>query len=195
MAADLQTLVNAIPSAQDGSVIDSRYHNTLKAAVEGIVGQLDTGGGSQNVTESYPPHFLQNSSGPNWMQLNGVATPTGTPGNANGWFALQLPNRARIQSMTVAGRRAGPVLPFNVQLMRVTIADSNNVTLIPLILGTAPDPFMITGTVQVPGAGTAALEEYRTVDNNLYTYLIIANVHNATDIIQINGFRVVYTPP
>ena len=41
--SSIQTLVNLIPDANDGNVISSDYHNTMKAALEAIAAQLGSG--------------------------------------------------------------------------------------------------------------------------------------------------------
>ncbi len=195
MPKSLQELVNdaRTQTAKDGEVIKSEYHNTLRDAVVAIAEQLGAGPASRSVVESHPPHFLQNAPASNWVQTNGVAT--GVPSNATeGYFALHLPQGSRIQSMTVAGRRTGNSVPFSVKLLRVTVTDGSSVELITVLLGTAPDPFKVQQTVAVRGAGLVALEEYKKVDNNMFTYLVLASsTPGAADLVQLNGIQISYT--
>jgi hypothetical protein len=186
MPIELQDLIESIPTAEEGRIITSKYHNSLLTAIRLIASQLGSGPVSQEAVAVYPPHFVQNGAGPNWVQTNGVAT-QGSDGNADGWLALQLPQGARIQKLTVTGRRVGAVASFSVKLLRVTIADGNNVSLITML-----DPFTRPENVNVPGAGPKAIEEYSIVDNNTYTYLVTASLLGAQDLVQVNGIQVSY---
>ena len=199
MATDLQLLINAIPVAEEGHVISQDYHNLMRKALAAIVDQLSSTTTGAAVTASYPPHFTQNGSTPNWRVTNGIAVRDPT-GSSDGWFALNLPQGSRIQSMTVKGRRVAAVLSFTVKLLRVVIGDPDgeNVSVINISLKTAPDPFTAMQIPTAPGGlGPTALEELRRVDNTTYTYLVTATVSGSagTDLIQINGIQIVYTLP
>jgi hypothetical protein len=186
----LPVLLNAIPVAQDGDVITAQYHNSLRDALIVLAAQAGPVLTGQPETYTYAPHFLQNDAGPNWQQAGGLATPDASK-SANGFFVVQLPNGARIQNLTVTGRRTGnPAASFTVLLVRVNINDASPVTLISLDLRTAPDPFKVSQSLNVPGAGPAALEEYRLVDTTAFTYLVTARVLGATDIVQINSITI-----
>jgi hypothetical protein len=191
-SVDLQLLLNAIPIAQDGNVITSEYHNALRAAVLTIANQLGVSL-SQTVTLSFAPSFLPSGVQPQWVLNNGFASkPTG--GTAHGWFPLQLPDGARIQSMTAIGRRSGTVASFQVQLLRQPITDTDTTTLITIPLNTAGDPFTVSGNLQVAGAGPTALEEYRVVDNDNYKYLAFARLVGAAAdaVVELHAIRVTF---
>jgi hypothetical protein len=69
------------------------------------------------------------------------------------------------------------------------------VDLISIALQGASDPFSVDGTVQVPGTGPLALEEYKTVDNSSYTYLVLASAEKVADeaVAQINAIQIAYS--
>jgi hypothetical protein len=189
---DLPAFLQSIPIAQEGHVITTDYHNMLRAALLAMVSQM--GGVAPGRTASLPPSFLEYDGGPNWNVANGLATPQAGQTSAKGWLPLQLPHGARLEQMTVFGDRTGTVDSFIVQLLRVTVADMSNVALITFQLKLAPSPFKFWGTVSVGGAGPAALEEYRTIDNDNYTYLVIARANiQAAATALISALQVSYT--
>src|ERR1700726_1804687 len=96
--ADIQALINAIPDAQDGSVITSDYHNTIKAALAAMASQLGGSAGGQTVTLTLPPNFLPIGRNPPWVVTLGAASDAGTP-VSDGWIPVSLPEGAVIQQL------------------------------------------------------------------------------------------------
>jgi hypothetical protein len=196
MATNLDTLIAAIRTAEDGQVISKDYHNSLRDALKAIADQLNATPFGEEVTASYPPHFMLNGAGPNWQVNNGIAT-RDAGGLSDGWFALHLPQGARIQSLNVKGRRVAAALSFTVKLLRVALADPDggNIAVVTVNLKNASDPFNVTQIPAATGLGPKELEELRRVDNSAYTYLIVATVRGSADnnLIQINGIQVSYT--
>jgi hypothetical protein len=192
---DLQSLVNAIPIAEDGHVITSLHHNSLRAALLAIVTQLGGEPVSGTVTLTFLPSFLPSGSQPPWLLAEGVATRSAGASAARGWFPLQLPEGARLQNMTGIGRRTGTVASFQLQLQRQPINDTPTTVLISIPLQNAGDPFQVTGSVQVAGAGPAALEEYRLINNSAFKYLVMASLVGADTAAeaQIFAIRVAYS--
>jgi hypothetical protein len=190
MPTDLQTVLATIPVAEEGHVITREYHNSLRTALLLLADQLGTApiGGPERVT--YPPTFLQNGDESNWRQENGLASVR--EGNADGVLSLQLPQGARIQSLTVTGRRLGTVQSFRVELLRLAIddPDGNPLQLASMSLTNASDPFRVTQSLGVSERGLTALDEFRITDQ--YTYLIHARVVAASNLVQINGIQVAY---
>lgn len=188
---DLQILLATIPVAQNGHLITSEHFNRLRDAILALAQQLDSGTVSQTFTLTFAPNFFQISGEDSWSQSQGYANkPSG--GNARGWFPLQLSNGSRIQSMTIIGRRNGNIASFQVQLLRQPIDSTDAIPLIAVPLAQAPDPFQVTAVLQVAGAGPAATEEYRMVDNNNYKYLVRAALTgaDATSIVQLHSIQV-----
>jgi hypothetical protein len=106
---------------------------------------------------------------------------------------LHLPGGARLEGMTVTGERggAGEARTFTVTLIRVKIDDADSVPLIQLKLEKESNQFSHTETVKAPGGGVVP-EEYRTVNNDDFTYIIVANLEGATGPTQINSIKLVY---
>lgn len=192
-SVDLQLLLNAIPVAQEGHVITSEYHNALRSALLMIASQMgiDLSGNTGLLT--LPPVFYAVANQPQWLLSEGWANPP-EGGTARGWFPLNLPQGARIQSMTAIGRRTGSVTTFQVMLLRQPLTETDATTLITLNLNTASDPFQVNGSINVPGAGANATEEYRQVDNSAYKYLVTARVAGAGGdaVAQLNAIELAY---
>ena len=192
---DLQSLINAIPIAEDGHVITRLHHNSLRAALLAIVTQLGGDPVSGTVTLTLMPSFLPSGNQAPWLLSEGVATRSEAE-TTRGWFPLQLPEGVRIQNMTVIGRRTGTVESFQVQLLRQPINDTPTTVLISIPLQNAGDPFQEPPrSVQVAGAGPAALEEYRLINNSAFKYLVMANLvaQAAAAEAQIFAIRVAYS--
>jgi hypothetical protein len=186
---DLQLLLTTV--AEDGHVITSEYFNRLRDAIIALAGQLGAGPIGQTFTLTFAPNFFQSGTDPTWVQSVGyVEKPDG--GNATGWFPLQLPNGFRIQSMTVIGRKSGTVASFQMHLLRQPINATDTLALIAVPLAGAPDPFQVTTSLQVAGAGPKATEEYSTVDNDNYKYLVEAKLigADAGATVQIHSIQV-----
>src|SRR5512134_566752 len=98
MATDLQTLVNAIPKAEDGHVITSDYHNSLRAALLAMLDNLGAIKGGA-VVQTITPTFFTNKDRSAWVVLNGVAAATDQAKTTSGFLALGLPDGARIQRL------------------------------------------------------------------------------------------------
>jgi len=190
---DIQALLAMIPVVNDGDVITSDSYNLLRSALIAIANQLGvTPTGGQTGTLTFLPTFFQNSTGPNWVQTSGIASPP-QGGTANGWLPLQLPQGVRIQSMTVIGRKNGDLDLFQVNLVRQAIADSSAITtLVGISLKNATDPFTVTKLVSVLGAGPAALNEFSTVDITQYKYFVTAEVDNAKGVANIETIQISY---
>ena len=193
---DLRNLINAIPIAEDEHVITSLYHNSLRAALLAIASQIGADPVSGTVTLTFTPSFFSMRNDPPWLLSEGMATrPVDGNRTASGWFPLQLPEGVRLQSMTVIGRKTGAVESFQVQLLRQPINETPTTALITIPLNNAGDPFQVTGSVQVDGAGPAALEEYRTINNSTHKYLVMARLFGAVAAAeaQIFAIRVAYS--
>jgi hypothetical protein len=187
MADGLQLLIDAIPNAVAAEPITTAYHNSVRAALVAIAGQLGTGLPIDPGVVTLAPTFLEHGGGPNWETRSVFASVTGNA--AEGWLAVPLPDGARIDGMIVKGRRSGSVGVFQVALQRASFDLENAIPLIRADLRTAPDPF------EVQGVGTTFLPESRAVDNNLHTYFLTASVIEKTEdaTVQIHSIQVKYT--
>ncbi len=112
---EIQLLLNAIPIANDGQVIYSEYHNSLRKALMAIANRL--GLTVEPLAElailNFAPNFLPVSNHPEddpaWeVTLNKASIPLNIAGanvNVRGGFVVQMPDGADIQSMIVRGKR------------------------------------------------------------------------------------------
>lgn len=190
MAADLQSLINAIPSAEDGHVITPDYHNTLRAAVMALASQSGGGTTNLNVTMTYAPVFLPVTDGgvqaPQWVLALGMATRP-VDNSAKGWFPIQLPDGARIRTLTVTGNRSGNVLACSIRLMRFTVLDATTVPLITVSLKDLNGEFVRSGefSATIP-------PDFQIVDTGHYQYLISAELVRADPaaVVELYSFQV-----
>lgn len=195
---DLTTLINAIPTAQEGHVITPSYHNTMRAAVSAIATQLGgTDSGSTTLITSIPPMLIPtgDSNATPFVTRVGFSSRPSAP-NADGWLQVQLPDKAQIINLTVIGRKfgGGGALSLRVLMRRRSLTDLSEITMININLRDVNgDPFQHVGTVTVPGGGIG-VEELRRVDNSKYLYFIQATMSNApTDVqLDLHAFLLAY---
>jgi hypothetical protein len=189
---DIQTLIQAIPDAQDGNVITSNNFNTIKQVLAAIAGQLGGGVSDQTQAVTLPANFLPVGSQTPWTLNVGFAL---DGAGSNGWIPLNLPDGAVIQKMVAIGAKRSPATIGFVSLVVETIAgDGGSQNLIGIDLRPAGDPFQITGFPSVPLIGPTALKELQTVDNSRSKYVIHAQtISSEAGTVTINAVRVEYT--
>ncbi|HUN41662.1 MAG TPA: hypothetical protein VMU81_15355 [Acetobacteraceae bacterium] len=187
--SDLQTLVNAIPDAQDGNIITSNYHNTVKAALQAMASQLEAAApGSQTVNLTVQPNFAAISGATAWTVALGVAT---SAAGSNGFIPLNLPDGATINQMVAIGAQTSPAAKGFASLLVMPLGGTAGTTLILIDLSTGGNPFTLTGSPSVPGLTASALKDMETVQNSLFKYAIQSEVLGAG--VTINAFQVGYT--
>lgn len=195
----LQPLIAAIPIVSDGDVITSEYQNAVRGALLLLAGAIGDVAPpvAVDVTENYAPVFQPVAQAgqvrPQWMLGLGIASkPVGE--DAEGWFQIHLPDGATIKSMAVSGARGGAVLSSDVTLLRQTIASSTKTPMINISLKPLNGTFT-TPPAEITGASPAVIEEFRTVDNDRYQYLIRADINGAGVGAQVDlyGIQVSYT--
>lgn len=199
--ADIQTLVNNIPDAQDGNVITSDYHNSIKAALQAIAAQIGGGGGAATVT--IQPAFLSISPNPLWNVSLGQAIDPGPPG-ADGFIPLNLPDGAVIQQLTVIGGKtnSAPKAFANLLILPIGASGGNSSTLIQIDFTGAGNPFTESGTPStsnIPGISASGLQQMQTVQNSQFKYAIEAKLITPAGTpaatVTINAFQVTYSMP
>ena len=186
MATKLQTIIEEIKEkdpAENGHIITPDYHNLLREAVIELSKQTGTGTGQTDTSVTYAPVFLPFTDGgvrsSEWVLSLGVASRPPNINSAKGWLPLQLPDSSTIKSLTVTGQRSGTVLSCQVRLMRQTIADATTVPIIVVNLkNVTGQPFKATG--EVAGSSVPIIQDFRTVDNDKYQYLVLAELTLAT---------------
>lgn len=196
MPSTLQTLISNIPTAEDGHVIERRYHNSLRDAITAMAAQIEAAPGGAETARTFAPSFLPifdaGTRSPEWLLSVGIASKPG--GNsAQGWFPVQLPEGATIRSLTVVGQRIGAVLSCQVQLLRQTIADAGMVPIITVNLkNVLGQPFKETR--EVTGASGAVIADFRSIDNDRYQYHIKAFLQNAASdaVVDLYSFQIAF---
>lgn len=197
----LVTLVNAIPTAQDGHIITPQYHNTLRNAVTAIAAELgsQTGTGVTFVT-SFPPIFFPEDDDASKYWSNQLALATRPAGNtAKGWFPMTLQDGARILSLTVIGRKfvsAVGALSLRVLMRRKSLTEvTDDQTFINVDLKNINgEPFRETRSPTITGTSSDNLKEVSLVDNSKYLYYVRATMSNAPGDLQMDfyAFQVAY---
>jgi hypothetical protein len=198
--SDLQVLIAAVPIAQDGHVITAEYHNALRNALMAIANRLGLGPVSEEITITNAPHLLRDGNVPEWeLQYGfarrlGAAPPAG--GTIHGWMELDLPDGARIKKMVAFATREGAGA-LKVTLRRQKVTEPRVAPdLIVIDIAAGADAARGTEadvTVPAAGAGAAAIEEYRVVNNREHKYLFTAeldHVDNSTTA-EIRAIQIV----
>jgi hypothetical protein len=197
--AELSTLINNIPRADDGNVISSDYHNTIRDALVAIAAQLGPGVGVRPGAVTLIPNLL-----PMGPQLSAVQVPSwtvhlgfaadngsGTGSVTNGWLPLSLPDGAVITKLVVVGTKASTAATASgsVSLLSQPITGTETALLI-----------MVDLPASIPAGGgfqatTPTFQSPNTsVDNSKNKYMIQAqSFSSAADSIRITAFRVEYT--
>jgi hypothetical protein len=198
--ADLQTLVNAIPGAQDGDIITAACFNTIKAALIAIANELGTTTpATQTGVRTLQPNFLTIAGGTAWVVTLGAAT---SAAGSNGFVSVDLPDGAVIQQMTVMGVQTSPaakgfaallVLPVTGTATSTTNTVPNITTLIQIDLSTGGNPFTLSSgpTPSVSGLSASALTAMLTVQNQQFKYAVQCEVAGAS--VQINTVQITYS--
>jgi hypothetical protein len=191
--ADIQTLVNNIPDAQDGNIITSYTHNSVKTALEAIAGALAGGAAGGSVTLNLPPSFLSIAGSTPWNVKVGFAEDSGN--SSDGWIPLNLPEGAVLTNFAAMGLKTNAAPAGSINLMAVPIdgATTNVLATINLNAVAINNPFNISIPIQVK----AALQGLLTVQNSQFKYVIEANVSFSTAAASVTlySMQVIYTAP
>jgi hypothetical protein len=195
--ATAQDVIAAIPVAEDGAVIRSNYHNSLRDALTSLLAEVAVGRGP---VAPLSPAFLPIAGLTPWALGIGVASrPTGLA-EADGWLPLELPHGGRMQQLVVSGSRTGAKFNFDVTLHRSPIS-AEAPTVEPLAscdLSTESGTFIRPEPVGAPllsDPTPAQLLEHTLVDNTKYRYFISASLSEVPAAIsntaRINSLQVV----
>ncbi len=179
--ADLDTLVAAIPTAQEGDVITINYHNTLRAAVAALASQPGGTGLPATVTVTFAPDLTPNDGQPPWSRQQGIAVKPGASAappfsgvEATGWMALQLPDGYRIDRLTISGAKTGNVGSWTASLIRQPMAASGAITVVSGTLDDAPTD--TAGNFQVSQQATTTST---LIDNTAFKYVLLIRIRGA----------------
>jgi hypothetical protein len=192
MADNIQTLINAIPTVQDGDVIDADSHNSIKKCLQAIASALSSGGGQANSLTVHPQFFPVAGNTP-WNVKIGFAEDSGS--SSEGWVPLSLPEGAVLTKFVVSGLKTNPAPSGSVNLLAIPIDGSNTTALAVFSLNSVPinNPFTLPVPVQVKDALAGLL----TVRNAQFKYVIEAHVNFSTAAASVTlySMQVEYTGP
>ncbi len=121
-------------------------------------------------TLTFAPALLANGANPAWVQSSGIAAKAAGQTTADGWMQLNLPDGAKMQTITIIGAKSGNLGSFNIQLARQALTGGAINTVLAIPLADQPDTFQVTG--QVPAASNQ-------VDNSANKYLALARIVGA----------------
>jgi hypothetical protein len=190
-----EDVLAAIPVAEDGEVIRSGYHNSLRDALQALLAEVAVGRGP---VAPLSPAFLPVAPQPAWQLGPGTAfvNVTSGVGNAQGWLPLELPHGGRMQQLIVSGNRTGQTETFLVILHRAALAGGPVEALAFLDLSQAASTFSErtdVGAADINNPTPAQLLEHTLVDNTKYRYFISARLANAQPGAQarVNSLQVV----
>jgi hypothetical protein len=199
-ASDLQIMISAIPIAQDGHVITADYHNALRLALVAIANRLGIGPVAEEITITNAPRLSPVVGAVPWDHDYGLVKRPGTTptpnANVRGWMEMELPDGARIKKMMVFGTVRG-IGTLKVKLKRQKVTDPTvAIDLIVIDIPTNADATKgVEGELTVPsiGAGAAAIEEFRLVNNREHKYLLSVELDgiNSDSFGQFHSVQVV----
>jgi hypothetical protein len=179
--ATAQDVIATIPVAEDGEVIRSNFHNSLRDALTALLAEVAVGRGP---VAPISPALLPIDGQTPWALGTGVAlspaVTTGT-GAARGWLPVELPHGGRMQDLVVTGGRSGTMETFRVILSRspLTGGPATVEPLASLDLSQASATFIESkevGAPTLPDPSPAQLLEHTLVDNTKYRYFIEARL-------------------
>jgi hypothetical protein len=194
---DLQVLLSALPTAQQGDVITPDYHNSLRAAILLLARRIGVEMAGGGVVLTFAPSFSPDGAKTPWASALGVARKPSTGTTAGGWLALQLPDDVRIDGMTVVGRRsAAGVTTFSVKLVRQALNGGQAQFSLVELVSVSPEagePFTTTRSVEIPRLSPATVEELRSVNNRQFKYLVTADLEftEAATAAEIHAIQIV----
>ena len=194
-STELLALANLIPLAQDGQIITSDHHNSIRTALLALIGALGGAPSSAVATISIAPTLLPDASAEaNWQVSVGVASkPSSDATHIAGWVPIDLPHQAHIHSMQVLGSRSGTVQSIGFDLVRQPFTATTLATLISIVGdGTTTNPFGKDTPFETTNLTPAAIEDSTRVDNSKYKYMIRAMMRSpdANANVQILAFQV-----
>jgi hypothetical protein len=195
-SAELQALLGSIPFANDGDVITADHFNTLRAAIARLARSLDDTQFAKQFTQTFAPTLLPvpDTEGAFRAGPEGASGPAGGS-DARGWLALDLPDGADVESLTVRGRRPSGVTIWTVALRRVELANDEVKDVCQAEIQTQPTTQGRFSAV-VPAAASETVpsvaSNLRRVDTSRYRYLFDTEFAGAqqADAIQINAVQV-----
>lgn len=200
---DLQTLINSIPTAQDGAPITVDYHNNMLLALRSIAASLGVSVTTKPVVITLSAQMSPNEQlvGGNvvavtpWVHETGIAKKPGGATAVTGWQQLPLPDGMIVQSIVITGNKTIPgasatgLGSWTVQYVRQPLVGAG-ATLKGITVDNAPVDS--TNNYQAELDPPADI-----VDNSKFKYLLVAKIVGADPAAtaEIHSFQVTCTQP
>jgi hypothetical protein len=116
-----------------------------------IIGQINSSLAPPTTTLTFAPNFSANGSATPWTVSRGIASKGTSASGAEGWFAVQLPQGSRVQSMAIMGDKSGNVGSFTAQFLSQGLTGGEPPPLLSINLATESDSFQ-TPPQPIPAA-------------------------------------------
>jgi hypothetical protein len=196
-SAHLQSLLDAIPYANDGDVIRADHFNTIRAALAQLAAEL--GLSPRPIGVDVLSIFPIQSAGiaaPWEQQTDDIAAPPATaPGatTATTYIPITLPNGVDILALGAAGEQESPSV--NVALQRRMLTTDPDIDAFDRIMSFIPKtsgPFYDKQTALRPGNPST----FRRVDNTLFSYFLRVTwspVGPPPNSAKLSGLQITYT--
>jgi hypothetical protein len=194
-----------VPIANEGNVITSEYHNTVRDVLLAMAQLFGAGVVSPAINVSFAPQFVgpAGDPAPAWSPTQVGVSQVGPPQegrpDAFGWMSVQLPDGARIQSLTVFGKKAAATQVLTFSLLRYPLNDVNQTptTLITLDAKDGTGGFSPSDSIKTdPSLGTnlalATLDDYQSIKNDKFKYIFTARLSGApaNAAVQIHAIQI-----
>lgn len=199
---DLSTLLGDIPIANDGNVFTAHYHNSLRAALiafAGYLGQLNRNA-VEVVAPALQPDAWQETG--DWrIRADRAMAYFAQVNKVSGWVALDLPDGAKLQTLTIVNQRGRGLGTLTVELRRLPLASPEATTpdVLARFTGKPDDADIIhshNDQVQVNAPDSSGnVDALVTVDNSSYRYVIVAQADGSETawVTEIFNFQLAYT--
>jgi hypothetical protein len=197
----LQSLLDSIPTVEDGDVIRAEQWNAMRAALRQLAGSIDEAQLARVTVRSFTPALLTTARDvTGWVAEEGRAVGPTEGAEVAGWMPLDLPDGTDIDVLTVRGRRTTDVDSWTVVLRRMELSGANPLNLCLKDLKAEPtgEDGQLTVDVALTTDGLTAsqLAERRRVDTSRYRYVFRTRFTNAAqpsgvtlDAVQVTTTR------
>jgi hypothetical protein len=185
LPVDLRFALAQIPIANDGNVISSEYHNSLRTALLAMAQLLGAGAVAPAINVSYALQLAGGATG--WVQTEAGVASGASVTDASGWMSLALPDGARIQSMQIFGKKSVTVkaLTFNLQRYLLDDVSQTPESLITLDASGAAGTFAPADKIKAivglgPTRAQATLDDQQLIQNGKFKYIFRVQMTGAT---------------
>jgi hypothetical protein len=199
LPVDLRIALARVPIANEGNVITSEYHNSVRNVLLAMAQLFGAGAVAPAINVSFAPQFVT-PGGANWVPTELGVSNGASVTSAFGWMSVALPDEARIASMTVFGKKTVTVKNLKFTLVRYLLSDTNQAQepLISLDATAETGDFSPADSIKTdPSLGTnralATLDDQQLIQNGKFKYVFRAQLNcdaSAQDSVQIHAIQI-----